>query len=266
MSSKTEERNLSQVLGSVPKVHNQRSFSSTVTIVGVGLSDITVQDVRAQLSAQHQLVTQGTQADQMYVHRIRAYGTAGGYLSMAPYPHRQYCGFPNTNGGVVGSFFNSYTSGNDTEGEFRRGSLTQMYEFGINGATRPELTWEYPETEVINNPFTLDVTFIQAQGLAAGQQVNNLNKLVTVQSTNTAGNALYIIQFDVTIRSSRFIEIAPALGAAAFGERNVLVDDYKPPHDLKEKEEDGRKAEELANKKRKVENVKALTMPALDSH
>lgn len=82
--------------------------------------------------------------DQMYVHEIRAYGSAGGYLSMTPYPHRQNSISPQplTPVAIVnGSLCNVYGI-NSGEGVYDYGGLTQIYEFGINGATRPELDAE----------------------------------------------------------------------------------------------------------------------------
>ena len=90
-------------------------------------------------------------------------------------------------------------------------------------------------------------------------------KLCTVQSTNSGGDALYIVQFNVTIRESNFIPVATTYGAAAFGEENVLVDNYKPAKDSRKRKDEGEKAHETANKKRKINNVRSLSLPTLDS-
>jgi len=263
MSSNSEERGVSAALGKIPKVNFQRAFSCTVTVAGTGLADISSTDVFQQLLSQHTYIDAGT-CDEMYVHEVRSFGTSGGYLSMSAYRHGTWAVSPDTTN--IGTFPNCYYKAGDTEP--RRGALQQQYDFGINGSTRPELSWRYPKMELINNPFIVGtVTFPNYVGNNSGISYSpgDAQKVITIQSTNTGGDALYIVQFDVTIRASNFIEIAPALGAAAFSERNVVVNNYKPSNDLKKKEEEGRKAEEMANKKRKIEGVKAMTLPVLDS-
>lgn len=88
--------------------------------------------------------------------------------------------------------------------------------------------------------------------------------MCTVQSVNTTGDALYIIQVDTTLRTTAFIPITSSLGGAAFGEENVVTDNYIPPLEGIKRKEDGEKALELANKKRKIKNVKSLQLPTLD--
>lgn len=123
MSDKAEERGVSSALGSIPQQNNQRAFNSTITIVGTGTGDITIQDVVSAIKAQNTIAN--SNVDQLYIHGFRVYGTAGGYLSVAPYPHRQYAISPQ--GGALpnaGSLCNAYeyTTGTDTSG-----ALTQMY-------------------------------------------------------------------------------------------------------------------------------------------
>jgi len=125
------------------------------------------------------------------------------------------------------------------------------------------LKWDYPETEILNNPFTIQSKF-QSGSSSESVPFGNGCKLCTIQSTNTGGDALYIVQIDVTIRASVFIPITTALGGAAFGEENVVVDNYIPPIEGIKRKEDGEKALELANKKRKIKNVKDLQLPTLD--
>jgi len=261
MSDKAEERGVSSALGSIPQVNNQRAFKTTVTIVGTGTGDVAVNDVAGAIRSQNSIFPLGTDTfDQMYIHGFRVYGTAGGYLSMAPYPHRQNA--INPPGSTLGFMSNSYSDSSDAS-TTRSGALTQMYEFGINGSTRPSLKWDYPQTEILNNPFTLLSTY--PGGTSPNSiQFGNLCKLCTIQSTNTGGDALYIVQVDVTIRQSEFIPITTALGGAAFGEENVVVENYLPPLEGIKRKEDGEKALELANKKRKIKNVKDLQLPTLD--
>jgi len=263
MSDRAEERGVSSALGSIPQVNNQRAFKTTITIVGTGTGDVIIQDIVGAITSQNTIFpVSSTNFDQMYIHRFRVYGTAGGYLSMAPYPHRQYAMFPPTASSTqTGTFENTYGAFGGTE--YRRGALTQMYEFGINGSTRPSLKWDYPETEILNNPFTLVGAF---EAVSGSDNLDYLNtcKLCTIQSTNTGGDALYIVQVDVTVRQSEFIPITTALGGAAFGEENVVVENYLPPLEGIKRKEDGEKALELANKKRKIKNVKDLQLPTLD--
>ena len=120
---------------------------------------------------------------------------------------------------------------------------------------------------MLNNPIIAASGFLINNNTTTGQSINGRDlKLLTVQSGNASGDALYIIQFDITLRNSRFLPITAALGAAAFGETNVITDNYKPPDNKKQRIEEGEKAEELANKKRKVKMAKDLQMPPLDSH
>ena len=126
MSSKTEERSISSALGSIPKQYNNRAFNSVVTVTGTGLGDITVNDVTNAVRAQHPIIQSGV--DQLYVHDIKAYGSAGGYLSLAPYPHKQYAIAPVdfTQETPYGMLINCYAGSYD-DTDFRRGSLCQMY-------------------------------------------------------------------------------------------------------------------------------------------
>jgi len=270
MSSRQTEEGLSTALGSTPKVNFDRAFNCTVTIAGTGLGFITLEDVRGAIISQHPVTGNGN-FDQMYIHEMRAYGSAGGYLSMAPYPHRQMAGFrteAQTNGAPL---FNTYnTTGQSTD--FDGGTLCQLYEFGISGSTRPHLKWTYPKAEILNNPFIVNNISVEAltdtgqpTGTALFLFPNTTTKVLRIQSTNTGGNALYLVQIDVTVRVSTFIQIAPTLGGAAFGEDNVITNNYKPSNDPVKRIEEGKKAEEIANKKRKVKNVRSLTLPPLDS-
>ena len=84
------EGNISVALGNVPQVHAQRAFKATVTITGVGLGQITLGVLTNAIIAQHQLIATTLNMDQYYIHEIRAYGSTGGYLSLAPYPHKQW--------------------------------------------------------------------------------------------------------------------------------------------------------------------------------
>ena len=129
MQSNKEERSIQSALGSIPKVNNQRAFSCTVSIAGTGLGDIDVQDIAGAILSQHQLISNENNKiwDQLYVHKVRAYGTAGGYLSIAPYPHRFNIVPGESN--ASGRFWNSY-EGQLGPGTYRNGSLQQMYEFG----------------------------------------------------------------------------------------------------------------------------------------
>ena len=130
------------------------------------------------------------------------------------------------------------------------------------------MSWTYPKEETLNNPLLLGrVYFPDETGTneLTGYISDTVTKLCTVQSTNTGGDALYIVQLNVTIRESKFIPIASSYGAAAFGEENVLVDNYKPSKDPKKRKEEGLKAHETANKKRKINNVRSLSLPTLDS-
>lgn len=260
MQNNKEERNISQALGSVPKVNFQRSFSATVTVTGTGTGEIDLFDIETAINNQNEFVF--SQYDQMYIHEIRAYGTAGGYLSLAPFPHKQWCVSPGE-GATQGTLTNAYER---LPENFNRGSLTQMYEFGINGATRPELVWTYPKNEILNNPFLCGGSIrLQSTATTPTTYSPQACKVCTVQSVNTTGDALYIIQFDVTVRCSRFIPINQSLGAAAFGESNIITNNYKAPHDIEQRIQEANKVEELANKKRKVASVKALTLPPLDA-
>jgi len=209
------------------------------------------------------------QVDQMYIHHVKLFGTAGGYLSMAPYPHRQFTiGNQDTSlGQQNGSICNSYKNDNNVLNVFRKGALTQAYKFGLMGSTRPELEWTWPKVEVLNNPFTLvGINFPNYTNNLGANPIDysNLCKILTVQSTNTGGDALWICQVNVTVRDSEFIEIAAQFGGASFGEENVASDNYIPPLDGIQRKEDGEKAHQLANKKRKIKNVKDLTLPTLD--
>jgi len=270
MSSKQTEAGLSTALGSTPEVNFDRAFKCTVTIAGTGLGFITLEDIKGAIASQHPIA--GNSYDQMYVHEMRAYGSAGGYLSMAPYPHRQMAGFrtgSETNGAPL---FNTY-GGNVGGVDYDKGTLCQLYEFGISGSTRPHLKWTYPKNEILNNPFIINSISVEALN-DVGQPVPNTSlflypdtttKVLRIQSTNTGGNALYLVQIDVTVRRSDFIQVAPSLGGAAFGEDNVITNNYKPSNDPQKRIEEGQKAEELANKKRKVKNVRNLSLPPLDS-
>lgn len=264
MSSNVTERGVAEALGSIKKVHTNTSISQTVTISGTGQGNITIPDILAALADQNRLLTSTSAIDQLYIHRIRAYGVTGGYLSMAPFPHRQYSAFYVTELSPLaqpGNFFNSYTV-NSTN---TSGSLTQMYEFAINGSTRPELTWEYANDEVTNNPFIISATLQDATDNTMFLSSTNTLACI-VQSINTTGDATYFVQFDVTLRRSAFIPVATAFGAAAFGAENVPHDNYKRPDDTKKAIEEGEAAHELANKKRKVKIAKDLQLPVLDSH
>jgi len=125
MSSKTEEGSIDRALGAIPKQYNSRAFNSVITITGTGLGDITLNDVIAAIQAQHPITT-GGYFDQMYVHSIEAFGSAGGFLSMAPYPHKQYTVAPIdfTPEIKMGTLTNCFS---ESDTEFRRGSLCQMY-------------------------------------------------------------------------------------------------------------------------------------------
>jgi len=268
MSGKETERGLSTALGSTPKQNFDRAFNCTVTIAGTGLGFITLDDLRGAVISQHR-ITNST-FDQMYVHEMRAYGTSGGFLSMAPYPHRQMAGYRSGASTQGAPLFNSYDTGFSID--YDGGTLTQMYEFGIAGSTRPHLKWRYPEGEVINNPFIVNAVSVEgldSSGNPDGASLflfpNDTTKILRIQSTNTGGDALYLVQVDLTVRTSTFIQIAPGLGGAAFGEANVITDNYKPSTDPVKRIEEGKKSEEIANKKRKVKNVKDLTLPPLDS-
>ena len=128
MSDRTEGGNLSSALGSIPQVNNQRAFKTTVTLVGTGTGDVDINDVSGAIKSQNTIFDLNeTTYDQLYIHRFRVYGTAGGYLSMSPYPHRQYAINPPANGSSVGVFGNSYSGVNDQNPDYRRGALTQMY-------------------------------------------------------------------------------------------------------------------------------------------
>ena len=96
-------------------------------------------------------------------------------------------------------------------------------------------------------------------------QTINTSLTCSVQSTDTGGDALYIVQFDVTVRSSQQLAIGTSFGAAAFGAENISVPDYKRPHNKEKDAEDAEKAENLANKKRKVKLAKDLTLPVRDA-
>ena len=136
MQSNKQERDISQALGSVPKVNTQRAFSCTITIAGTGLADILVRDIISAIQSQHELINGldegfGLPYDQLYVHKCRAFGSAGGFLSIAPYAHR-YNLVPAGDGATdqKSNLWNSYGVLNQSGqvDTFRRGSLTQMYE------------------------------------------------------------------------------------------------------------------------------------------
>jgi len=202
----------------------------------------------------------------MYVHGFNLYGVNGGYLSMAPYPHRQWA-INTAAAGIVGTLDNSYKGLGDPDpaGDYRRGSLTQLYNFGIQGSTRPHLEFHYPKAEILNNPFLVQGTFNTA---GAGDDVTltggTNTRICTIQSTSTGGDALWILQANITVRNSRFIEVAGAFSGAMFGEENVLTPNYIPPIEGIKRIEEGKKAHELANKKRKIKNVKDLQLPLLN--
>lgn len=136
---------VSAAVGNVQKVRNQTSITETVTLVGSGINNITINDIRTQLINENPLFNLDNM-DQMYIYAIRAYGVAGGYLSMAPYPHRQYTYNSIVSGtsSTSGYLYNSYQSGQDSLSR-PSGNLTQLYDIGIEGSTRPTLEWTYPK-------------------------------------------------------------------------------------------------------------------------
>lgn len=265
---------VSAAVGNVQKVRNQTSITETVTLVGSGINNITINDIKNQLVAENPLFD-AFNIDQLYIYKIRAYGVAGGYLSLAPYPHRQYTFNAVLSGPaptpVTGFLYNSYQSGADSLSR-PSGNLTQMYDIGIEGSTRPTLEWTYPKNEILNNPFTLTNSNSSNVGTESvdgffdnTQLLNSTCMACSVQSANATGDALYIVQFDVCARSSRQLTVQQALGAGAFGSENITKDNYKRPAKKEQDIEDSEKAYNLANKKRKVKMAKDITLPVRDA-
>lgn len=264
-SVQAEVRGDNSALGNIPDVHNNTSIKQTVTIAGTGKSSYRVTDVWNSFKSQNRLFNDlelgGDYPINMYVHAVRVYGSAGGFISMMPFPHRQYAiqtGTANTY--LYVNYGIERTTQTPTFGEVC-GGLTQMYDFGIEGSTRPHLSWNYPKNEILNNPFSVNVTgFNQPPNIISN---NCFICLIESSGPLTANN--HFVQFDVTIQPSTFVSTIQALGAAVY-ETAQLPANYKPPLDAKQKLKDAEEAYELMHKKRKIKHVKELTMPDRDSH
>lgn len=264
-SVQAEVRGDNSALGNIPDVHNNTSVTQTITITGTGKQTYTVNDVWNSFKSQNALFRvdlPGTDYPlNMYVHAVRVYGSAGGFISMMPFPHRQYA--VQRDQGTNYTFVNwglERTSDAPTFGEVC-GGLTQMYDFGIEGSTRPHLSWTYPKNEILNNPFSVNATgFYQPPNLIAS---NCFVCIVESSGPGTIQN--HFVQFDVTVQPSTFISTFQALGAAVYESAQLPVN-YKPPLDAKQKIKDAEEAYDLMNKKRKIKHVKELTMPDRDSH
>lgn len=266
MSSNVTERGVSEALGSIDTVNANTSIRQVVTVTGTGLGSISIDDILTAFTVQNNfLADSSVPFDQLYIHSIHAYGVTSGYLSLAPYSHRQYTSTATPDASPDAQMWNNYcVNGDNTTNEY--GSLTQLYKFSILGSTRPELSWTYANDEVTNNPF-LVAPFFRVTPELQPYTFNTTETLACkVQSVDSNGDAAYFVQFDVTVRKSKFIPIATAFGAAAFGSENVPTDNYKRPNDRKKAIKEGEAAHELANKKRKVKIAKDLQMPTLDAH
>lgn len=264
-SVQAEVRGDNSALGNIPDVHNNTSIKQTVTITGTGKATYRCDDIWNSFKSQNRLFQFGQLGTDyplnMYIYAIRVYGSAGGFISMMPFPHRQYA--IQTETANVYQYVNygiERTSDAPAFGQIC-GGLTQMYDFGIEGSTRPHLSWNYPKNEILNNPFSVNTTgFYQPPNI-----ISNNCFVCIVESSGPGSIQNHFVQFDVTVQPSTFISTFQALGAAVY-ETAHLPANYKPPLDAKQKIKDAEDAYELLNKKRKIKHVKELTMPDRDSH